>query len=69
MAKKFTVIAHIPQLVSHRSYHSTTVVAGDFGLAAHRGFTKIKKMEGVKGKRIKEVTLKVTLQGDTNDEN
>jgi hypothetical protein len=58
--KNWTVAIHFPEAVGHRNWHAVDVIAPDFGLAARRGFEKIRKREGVKRKHFSEAKFTIT---------
>jgi hypothetical protein len=59
MDKNWNVTFKLPQLVAHRAWQSTDVVAANFGLAVNRAWAVVKKRPEVKGRRIDECEIKV----------
>lgn len=59
--KKFNVTMKFPEASASRHWQATTVDASNFGLAANRAWQEIKTRQGIKGKRLKNVTINVQL--------
>lgn len=60
--KNFNVTMKFPQASASRHWQSTDVQASNFGLAANRAWQTIKGRQGIKGKRLKSVTITITLE-------
>jgi hypothetical protein len=59
--KSWTIDFKLPQLAAGHYWQSTTVEAPDLGLAIKRAWAEVKKRPSVKGKRIKQATIAVTV--------
>lgn len=60
--KKFNVTMKFPEASASRHWQATTVEASNFGLAANRAWGEIKTRQGIKGKRLKTVTITITME-------
>ena len=64
MAKKhYRVEAHLPQLTAHHADQSAAVEATRLPVAAYRGLRAILSRPEVKGRHLREVHLKIFVQG------
>lgn len=59
--KSWIIDFKLPQLSAAKYWHSVSVQAPDLGLAVKRGWAEIKKRPGVKGKRLKEATISISI--------
>jgi len=60
--KSFDVTAFFPQVTpAHQAYQACSVDAPDLALAARRALRAIKKREGIRGKHLREVHLKIRI--------
>lgn len=66
--KTYIVDFKLPQLAAKSYWQSTEVEASNVGLAINRAWAIVKKRPAVKGRRIKEATITVRQDGDSNDE-
>lgn len=65
--KKYSVNFKLREVPASKYYQSVTVVANNIGLAVNRAWAEVKKRDGVKGRRIKNVDISV-YQLDENSE-
>lgn len=61
MEKTYQVSAYFPELKSGQAEQRTVITASGPGIAAHKAYQEFRKLDGIKGKRIKTVKLTVIL--------
>jgi len=57
--KKYSVNFKLREVPASKYYQSATVEASNVGLAVNRAWAEVKKRDGIKGKRIKNVDISV----------
>lgn len=59
MSKQWLVNFKLKEIAASKYYQSASVEASDLGLAVRRAWAIVKKREGVKGKRLRNVDISV----------
>lgn len=66
--KQWIVNFKFKEAVASRYFQSTTVTAANIGLAVNRAWAIVKQREGVKGKRLKNVDISISLMQDISED-
>lgn len=59
--KHFEIVGFFPHIIAHRAYQSCDVDAANICAAPRRAMEVFKTRDGIKGRRIREVHLKIRL--------